>query len=284
MNANANSSNDSIKRISLSQELELAIHLAYKSRDIIQQIRKTGYKVWDKGKHLGQVTEADQAVSDFLIREIETVFPNDVIVSEESEKPHGIITAKRIWFIDPIDGTREFIEGKTEWSIMIGLTIDASPCLGVVYQPDEKKLYYAAKGYGAFVKTPDQTLAIQVSSTSELDKATLIQSRSHWSNQAGAFAQKMNIINILKLGSLGLKLAKIAESDADLYLNFSGRCHLWDVCAPEAILLEAGGVVSLSSGKQIRYELGDHLIHEPFFASNAYLFEKLCYLLNIEHI
>lgn len=256
---------------SLTTELELAIALARKAGQIVRDIRTKGYKIQEKDKQQGPVTEADQAVSDLLLQEIKQVFPHDLLVSEEAPLPSKVNPVSRIWFIDPIDGTKEFIANSDGWAVMIGLAIDGCSCLGVVYQPDLDRLYYAIKGSGAFLSKSQDIEPIKVSNISEPSQAVLIQSyRSHNARTEQLIAQ-LGISKTLKQGSIGLKLAVIAEGRADLYFNFSGYCHLWDLCAPEIILQEAGGGVLLSSGKKIVYNLNEIMIKEKFLAANKNL-------------
>lgn len=272
-------SKDDGQTYSLKQELAMAIELAQKAGKVIQSIRAKGYKIQDKGENLGPVTEADQAVSEMLLREIAQIFPEDLIISEEAALPQGVPQANRIWFIDPIDGTKDFIAGRNEWSIMLGLAIHGNPCLGVVYQPDLDQLYYARKGKGAFSRTSDRTEIMKVRAVPDLREAVLLQSHSHWSPKANQLAKQIGISKILKQGSIGLKFGKIAEGKGDLYFNFSGHCHLWDLCGPEAILQEAGGGVILSSGKPLIYRLGETVIRSNFLAANKDLLEKLYHFL-----
>ncbi|WP_019216770.1 3'(2'),5'-bisphosphate nucleotidase CysQ family protein, partial [Legionella tunisiensis] len=260
---------------SLDNELELAITLARKAGQIVRDIRTKGYKIQEKAEQQGPVTEADQAVSDLLLQEIKQAFPHDLLISEEAPLPSKSNPSSRIWFIDPIDGTKEFIANNDGWAVMIGLAIDAYPCLGVVYQPDLDRLYYATKGRGAFLIKSQETKRIKVSSTSEPSQAVLIQSYSSHNKKTEQLITQLGISKTLKQGSIGLKLGVIAEGKADLYFNFSGYCHLWDLCAPEIILQEAGGGVLLSSGKNIVYNLDAIMIKEKFLAANNELLISL---------
>ncbi|KTC78010.1 3'(2'),5'-bisphosphate nucleotidase CysQ family protein [Legionella brunensis] len=268
-----------LENVSLDRELELAINLSQQAGSLVQTIRVKGYKVYDKGRHLGLVTDADKAASQLLLKEIAQAFPNDLIISEEEPIPPEDSNAKRIWFIDPIDGTNDFIAGSNEWSIMLGLAINGKPCLGVVYQADTNELYYATQGKGAFYSSSKETLNLQVRAISDLTQTILIQSRSHWSSKAQEVANQLGISHTLKYGSLGLKLGKIAKGEADLYFNFSGRCHLWDLCGPEIILQEAGGKVLLASGEQIIYGQGETLVKTNFVAATNKLANKIYHVL-----
>ncbi|KTD23375.1 inositol monophosphatase [Legionella lansingensis] len=259
----------------LDKELQVVIDFAYKAGNIVKNIRSRGYKIFDKGKHLGLVTEADQEVSQFLVKSMKQVFPDDLIISEEEPLPPKSAQADRIWFIDPIDGTSDFISGSNEWSVMLGLAIKGEAQLGVVYQPDTQELYYAIKDCGSFFTKPQKNQPLQVNTVSDPARAILIQSRSHWSTRAENIAKELGINKIIKHGSLGLKLGKIAKGEADLYFNFSGHCHLWDLCAPEIILNEAGGKLLTASTNRLIYCAGETRIKEGFLATTNSLATKV---------
>jgi 3'(2'), 5'-bisphosphate nucleotidase len=261
--------------VRLIQELEMAILIAKQGGKLAQTIRDQGYSIQDKANDLGPATDADLAVSSFLFDEISRHFPMDTIVSEEAPTPICTNASNRIWFIDPIDGTKEFIKGANDWSVMIGLAVDGVPSLGVVFRPDLDELYYASRASGAFFCTPEATTLLQVNSITEPEESILIQSRSHRSAEADQLAKSLGVKNTFSLGSIGLKLGKIAEGEADIYFNFSGRCHLWDLCGPEAILAEAGGTVALSSGDHILYSLEGMSLKESFVATNPHLLNKI---------
>src|SRR5215472_54633 len=95
------------------------------------------------------VTIADRRASEFIVDEIRRLFPSDGILSEEMADDPSRIYQSRVWMIDPMDGTREFIAGRDDFAVMIGLVVNGTPQLGVVYQPSTDKMYYAAAGFGA---------------------------------------------------------------------------------------------------------------------------------------
>jgi 3'(2'), 5'-bisphosphate nucleotidase len=253
----------------LYPELERALQYAIEVGDTILSIKQKGYEVRDKqGEGFNPVTEADEAASQFLLEHLSQSFPEDAFISEEAPIPSMINPQQRIWYIDPIDGTKEFIKGISEWSVMIGLAINGNPELGVVYQPDLKEGYYAVKGGGAYFFSPNESRRIQVRCNQHAKDNILIQSRSHWCESAQKIAGELGIVQTLKHGSIGLKLGLIAQAKADLYLNFSGHCHLWDTCGPEAILNEAGGKVVMHGGRKLNYHTNETLIKQSFAAGN----------------
>ena len=259
--------------VHLTNELKLAIQIAQQGGQLAKTIRQQGYAIHDKADNQGPATDADLKISAFLSKQLRHHYPADLIVSEEAPVP-SFNDAKRIWYIDPIDGTKEFISGNNDWSVMIGLAIEGKPCLGVVYRPDVDELYYSSQNQGAFFQTANTRVSLKVNETSEPRESILIQSRSHRSAEADDLAKVLGVKDIYSLGSIGLKLGKIAEGKADIYFNFSGKCHLWDLCGPEAILTEAGGAVALSAGEKILYGLDTHLT-QSFVATTQCLLEKV---------
>ncbi|ASQ45622.1 3'(2'),5'-bisphosphate nucleotidase CysQ family protein [Legionella clemsonensis] len=254
-------------KMDLDKELKFAISLAREAGFLVQTIRAKGYKVYDKGKHLGLVTDADKAASQFLLNNLVTTFPADLVISEEEPPPLRSQSKERIWFVDPIDGTADFVAGSGEWSIMLGLSIHKKACLGVVYQPDTNELFYAIKNQGTFYITSKETFNLKVRAISHPSQAILIQSRRHWSTKADEIARKLGVSDVYKCGSLGLKFAKIAKGEADLYFNFSGHCHLWDLCGPEVILREAGGKLLFAGTNKLHYEAGETRVKYSFLAA-----------------
>jgi len=257
------------------EELNKAIELVQRAGSLVNEVRKRHFEIMDKGHGLGPVTEADLVVNDFLLKELSKNFPGDLIVSEEASLPKDLLQDRRVWFVDPIDGTKDFINKSEDWSIMIGMAINARPTLGAIYQPDKDKLYYATEGSGAFVKIGNTTKKISTRSIKDLKEAVLVQSRSHFSKKVSHVAEKMGIKKVIQQGSIGLKFCTIAEGNADLYLNYSSRCHLWDLCAPEIILREAGGIVVHDQGEPLSYAYSEAKIDTPFVAAAGTLAESI---------
>ena len=132
----------------------------------------------------------------------------------------------------------------------------------------EDKLYYATKDQGAFMESRGSRVKLQVTPPQELKEARILQSRGHYDNKVDEIAKQLGITHVLKQSSIGLKLGSIAEGKADLYFNLSGKCHLWDLCGPEVILLEAQGALITESGLPISYHSKTSVIREKFIATS----------------
>src|SRR5689334_5937978 len=138
----------------MKEELETAKELAVRAGAILLEFYADAPLVEWKGKN-DPVTDADRAASRYVVDELRRRFPLDGILCEEEKDDLQRLSRNRVWVIDPMDGTKEFIARNGEFSVMIGLAIDGEARLGVVYQPTERKLYYAGTGMGAHLTHGD---------------------------------------------------------------------------------------------------------------------------------
>jgi 3'(2'), 5'-bisphosphate nucleotidase len=236
----------------LGRELELAIALSRQAGALIQRLHSTGLAVERK---LGNepVTQADRDANALLVAGIAAAFPDDGLLSEEAPDDGSRQVKRRVWMIDPLDGTKDFIRGEAGFATMVGLIDGARPVLGVVYQPIGERLYFATRGGGAFVEEPGAAPArLHVSDVRDLTRIRMVASKSHRDEVIDRVRAELGIRDELNVGSVGLKLGLIARGERDLYVNPSGHSKLWDACAPEAILVEAGGRLTDARGRRGR--------------------------------
>jgi 3'(2'), 5'-bisphosphate nucleotidase len=252
--------------VTLEHELRTAVALARNAGALVQQIRSGGFTVEMKPGD-EPVTIADRAASELIVTGLSTAFPDDVVISEESDDDLARLTAPRVWYVDPIDGTKDFIAGRAGFAVMIGLTVAHQPVLGVVYQPEGGNLFTAAPGEGA--RFGDREM--HVSEVREAAQIRLVASASHRTAEIDEVKNALGISNELNIGSVGLKLALISLGERDLYVNPSAKSKLWDVCAPEAILRAAGGVLTDAQGAPIRYDDPDLRCRAGLVASNGHV-------------
>ncbi|RUA16874.1 MAG: 3'(2'),5'-bisphosphate nucleotidase CysQ [Clostridia bacterium] len=215
------------------------------------------------------VTAADRAVNDFLVEQLLAAFPNIGILAEESKDDLKRLNKSAIWCIDPLDGTKEFIARNGEFSIMVGLAVEGEAHLGVVYQPVRDFMYSGVRNEGAWLSTPSGRSMMHVSNITTHRAMRLIVSRSHRNPIVDNIKQALGITQEHISGSVGLKCGLIARSEADLYLHPSPGLKEWDTCAPEAILLGAGGQVSDCWGRPLPYNQPDVHRHFGLVASNG---------------
>lgn len=237
------------------------------------------HKKGDKYDHL---TEADLESDRYIRRELQRLFPDDGILTEESEEVN-LDYSKRVWMVDPLDGTKEFTARNDAFSIMIGLCICGIPVLGVVYAPIREELYWAQKSKGAFMIKDNKKKKLKVSSISCLKDARLITRNPHGENRPlDKIVDNIIVKEKIPEGSVGLKLSRIAAQDADVHINTNFRCSKWDTCAPQIILEEAGGRLTDLDGKDLDYKKEGLKWERSFVGTNSLLHDEC--LLNIENI
>ena len=179
------------------------------------------------------------------------------------------------WIIDPIDGTREFIERRGEFAVMIGLAQEGTPVLGVIYNPATKKLYRAAAGLGAVLEEQGGATPLRVSRESDPQHMTIALSRSHHSPAIDGVCKRLKITKTIQSGSIGLKVGLICEGRSDLYLDMSGRTSQWDTCGPAALLQEAGGRMTDPKGMPLCYNSPDLRHLGGIIASNNTIHDRI---------
>ncbi|MEM9493318.1 MAG: 3'(2'),5'-bisphosphate nucleotidase CysQ, partial [Myxococcota bacterium] len=204
-------------------ELSTAIRLAREAGKLVLHYRdpdiQVDMKVGDE-----PVTVADRESSDLVMSGLQAEFGDDVIISEERADDLRRLSADRVWYIDPIDGTRDFISGREGFAVMIGLTVGHVPMVGVVYQPIGERLFWAEPD-GAWFEVPGQEpRRLAVSATADMAEIRLVASRSHRSHKIDRVKSALGISTEFNIGSVGLKLALIALAERDLYVNPSPRC------------------------------------------------------------
>ena len=257
----------------LSEELEVVKDLATRAGGILLAHYAGPTAVEWKGKN-DPVTAADRAASRFIVEAIRSRFPDDAILSEEEKDDLVRLKHRRVWVIDPMDGTNEFIAGNGEFSVMIGLAIGGVAQVGAVFQPTEGKLYFGAAGHGAFMTQGGVTNPLRVSAESETAQATMAMSRSHLSAETEAIRKRLDIKRTIQTGSLGLKVGLLCEGRAQVYVQGYGT-SLWDTCGPEAILREAGGTMTDRRGTPFRYDVAELRNLQGVIATNGVLHDKV---------
>lgn len=257
----------------MKAELQTAQDLALQSGALLLKHYAEEPSVEWKGKN-DPVTAADRAASRFIVEQLRKRFPNDAILSEEEKDDLDRMRNSRVWVIDPMDGTKEFIARRGEFAVMIGLALNGVAQLGVVYQPTEDKLYSAASGEGVTLSERGTVRPLHVSATADFTEATIALSRSHLSGTTESIRKNLGIERTIQTGSIGVKVGLICEGRADVYIQGRGT-SLWDTCAPEAILHEAGGRMTDSLGHPFRYDVAEIRNLHGVIATNGILHERV---------
>jgi 3'(2'), 5'-bisphosphate nucleotidase len=192
-----------------------------------------------------------------------------VLSEEETDDVEVRLSKDRVWIVDPIDGTAGFVKKDGDFSVQIGLAENGEAVLGIVLLPIHRTVYYAVKGEGAFAEVEGSKKRLQTSDLIGFDEMTLAFSRNHPSKGITAIISEFRFGNAIQRGSIGLKVGLIAEQQADLYIHLSPRTKLWDTCAPQVILEEAGGKLTDLFGEPFRYDIRDLQNHGGIVASNG---------------
>lgn len=258
----------------LSREIEEAVRIARDAGKILMEVYATDFDVSYKAKS-DPVTEADTRANAFIVRELRNVFPDDGIVAEESVDRTDALRAGRCWYVDPVDGTKEFVARNGEFAVMLGLAIDGVSTAGVVFQPVTDRLYSGVLGHGATLEQRGARRAIRVSDVTEPSELRLVVSRSHRNRAVAAVVDQLGIVRVRQTGSVGLKAGLIAAADADLYIHMSDKSSAWDACGPEAVLKAAGGRFTDLAGNDYRYGGTDMRNRGGILACNAAAYERV---------
>jgi len=270
--------------VATTNELEVAIALAREAGALAVAIRDGGALGVELKPGDEPVTRADKAASELIVAGLAAAFPADPIISEESPVPAGALAAERHWFVDPIDGTKDFIRGSDGFSVMIGLVEAGRPVLGVVHQPTTGRTFFTGAD-GAMMDHDGAVTRLQVSDVRDAAAARLVASASHRSDDIDRVKAMLGISDEHNIGSVGVKLALIAMGVRDLYINPQPKTKAWDTCAPEAILVAAGGRLTDLFGAPIDYAgalnhprglvASNGLVHDDVIAKIAPLFAAL---------
>lgn len=237
--------------IDLRRELDTARTVALEAAALVASFQ--GRPLGVEHKAGGEpVSLADIASSNLIVARLRQAFPEDGILSEELPDTPERLTKPRVWMIDPIDGTRDFVRGEPGYVVMIGLAIEGRPKVGVVAQPATGALWSGAVGMGAW-KEAAQLPRTAIRPATDAGTIRLVSSKSHRTDYYARFCQALGITDETRFGSVGLKVALIAEGSRDLYVYPGGQTKIWDSCAPEAILTAAGGRFTDSDGKELCY-------------------------------
>jgi 3'(2'), 5'-bisphosphate nucleotidase len=252
----------------LHHELPIVEQLVREAGALVRAYYDNGAEVSWKGID-DPVTAADHAANEHLVAGLRRAFPSDGILAEESHDDKARRQRRRVWIVDPLDGTKEFIGRIGEFSIMVGLAIEGVAVLGVVYQPVADLLYRGAPGLLAEAVEHGVARPLAVSRVADPAQMRLVASRSHRDPLVDAVRRDLGITQDRPSGSVGLKVGLLATGQCDLYIHPAPGLKEWDTCAPDAILRAAGGVITDAWGRPLRYNKSDVRQRQGLAASNG---------------
>lgn len=236
-------------------------------KEIYQLIRECGqqgkklaesvFEVSQKGPN-DYVTSIDRSLDILLTSGFTRLFPEDGIITEENEKSRSQYWENhpRLWCIDPIDGTTDFIDGSTSYSVMVGLLENNEPIAGWIYAPVFDQMYYGGKDWGLFQTIGNgepQPFAVIPPPPPNPENCTIVLGDKDQKNYGNAIAQYITGAQYYSLGSFGLKVLEIIQGRAGLYLYFNGRVKVWDTVGPLALAQTAGLICCDLDGNPIQW-------------------------------
>jgi 3'(2'), 5'-bisphosphate nucleotidase len=219
----------------IADDTELAAYLAKAAGALVLEMRETSGLV---AKELGNA--GDRTANQFLIHALAEQRPNDGLLSEESKDTDARLSKSRVWIIDPVDGTREYSEGRSDWAVHVALAIDGAPVIGAVALPALD-----------LVLRTDQPAIIRPAP----EKLRMVVSRTRPAPEAVAVAEALGA-ELIPMGSAGAKAMAVVRGEADIYLHTGGQ-YEWDSCAPVAVAAAYGLHVSRVDGSPLVYNQRD---------------------------
>jgi len=205
-------------------------------------------KTWTKGQG-SPVTAADMAVNDLLQARLAGAEPGIAWLSEESTDDPARRTARRVWVVDPIDGTRAFIAGRTDWAVSAALVEDNRPVLAALFAPAEPAFYAAAAGKGATL----DGAPIAAADSAQLEGTRIAGPKSYLERLS---ALGLPFEPVPRIHSIALRFALIARGTLDVAFS-GGSSHDWDLAAADLLVHEAGGLVTTLTGESLIYNRPD---------------------------
>jgi 3'(2'), 5'-bisphosphate nucleotidase len=215
-------------------DLELAAHIATVAGKLLLELQQSGLF---SEKALGKA--GDRVANGFIIEALKQQRPEDAILSEEEKDNAERLSAGRVWIVDPLDGTREYGEKRTDWAVHIALSINGKPEVGAVALP----------GLGVTLTSVPQPLPTVA------HRLRVLVSRTRPAKEAVAVAEALNA-ELVPMGSAGAKAMAVLRGEADIYLHTGGQ-YEWDNCAPAAVALAAGLHASRADGSPLIYNNAD---------------------------
>jgi len=269
-------------------QLESIIDCIWLAGEKIREIYETDFEVDTKDDN-SPITKADLESNKILRSTLEkTGIP---ILSEESDDDKARLESEKVWIVDPLDGTQDFVNRTGEFTILVGLVENHIPIMGLVYIPIKRILYLAERGMGAFCYDDLKShwglkrrfggwslvrkkwKQISVREISDLGKCLALVSRHHLSGKEKKMLDHLGITNTSTIGST-LKVMEISSGRADVYLTTTNKMSQWDTCASNCIISEAGGKMTDISGHDLIYNTETVKHENGLLVTNGSVHEK----------
>lgn len=253
--------------------LDAVVAATREAGDAILAVRATG-SLAVRHKDDGPVTAADLAANDVLHARLMSLRPDTGWFSEESSQSDRL-EKRFVWVVDPLDGTQQFIQGTADFGVSVALIEGAEPVLGVVHIPVTDVTWWALRGGGTWKSVSRQAAhRVRVSSAQRVARMAVRPSdvRRSW---VSSFRAALGDVTLCAFGSTVCKLVSVAGGETDACVSLTARPYLWDICACDVILREAGGVLTDLDGHSCAYDAPDARAATGLFAAPAALHRDL---------
>ena len=241
----------------LNKELDIALNIIKEANKLVLDIYNSSFDVEIKEDN-SPVTQADKEADKLIVSSLKKYFPDDGFLSEESLDDKSRLNKSRVWIIDPVDGTKEFVAHTGDFTINIALSIDHVASLGVIAIPVTGEIYFAVKGMGSFYLKDKDSKPIRIHSNDKINDLTTLVSRFHSNEIEQEMIKKHNdVIRHQKVVGATIKGCLIAQGFAEMSYRFSSNTKEWDTCAMQVIVEEAGGYILKFDKTPIRYNRED---------------------------
>ncbi|MEM7433072.1 MAG: 3'(2'),5'-bisphosphate nucleotidase CysQ [Pseudomonadota bacterium] len=253
--------------MNLNEWIDPIAALAREAGDAILQVYATDFDVESKDD-ASPLTQADLASHRCIVAGLTALTPDVPVISEEEGLASFEERSKwpQYWLIDPLDGTKEFVNRNGEFTVNIAFIDNHRPVFGVVHVPVHEKTYIGCDGVGAMIRDADGERPIRVNATSS-SPVRIVGSRSHRGTSLDAFLEKLGDSELVPMGS-SLKFCAVAEGRADIYPRL-GPTSEWDTAAAQAVVEQAGGKVVELDGKPLSYNAKEDILNPWFVVIGA---------------
>jgi 3'(2'), 5'-bisphosphate nucleotidase len=260
----------------VNDELAALVRIARAASLLVMEVYARPFAVEYKAPH-DPVTEADRRANALIVEQLTRDFPGVPIVAEESDPQSFVDFRKsdRIFFVDPVDGTREFIDRNGEFAVMIGLIEGGRAVASVIDAPARGDLFAAWVGQGAFLTRDGSPEPVRVSSVTDIRQGRIVGSRSHRSAKLEQALARLAPREVLVMGSAGLKGTLVASAEVEAYVAPGYAGKRWDACAADALVTAAGGVFTDTFGDAIDYRAPSLSNDRGLLATNGHVHQTL---------
>ena len=280
------------KTVEIATLLDELRKLSWASADVLMAYARGEEPPYGFPKYLtieeggdGPVSAADIAVNELLLSGLKTnfTFKEWDILSEETCKEKTFNSSKYkkdwCWILDPLDGTKDFLQGSENYAVHLALCHNKKPKIGIVLIPERNELWFGIVGSGAWCENRNGTKKlISFSERKDISELILVSSQNHQELKLQNLLEKMCFASTKKIGSVGCKVASILRGESDVYISLSGKTSPkdWDMAAPHALISAAGGMFSHADGKNLIYKNPTYSQSGCLIASHGKSHKQIC--------